>query len=705
MYISRHNIGKLYEQKLIREMDQKIINYLNDNTEELPFSNIFGDTDLRIVIPIITDTRAKYIIDALKRIKDYGGLDLDSNEVIRKIKLNPKYGGGEKEQRIKIGSAISNLKISDEEKKKYLEWLALYKENLKDTLENPKYSIVLSRAPIDVLRMSDFESEEYNEKIKSCHSQGEQYFECAIQEAINGGAVAFLVNTQELKTTLENGYNLNDDELFTDYERYPNEDNFSPFARLRVRRLMTDDGKEFAIPDVKVYGKQTIPGFYQTLKNFLHEKQPISLDEFWESDWEKRGGTYYDSGLEIDNLIKNYFDQYIPIGYTFSGSKDIEHNVDDKSMEKERKRELSHFSGRRLERECNEITEAANNRMSYCNVGFSVNDGDEDPYIFPEAYGEYSLKDLNIPETQSLNFSIDDETEYRDAINGDYDDDISWTGLFNWLFGKHGIRLSKFEIKNNSISFEIYTENVFFTSNEYDEFVDNISDFDRFLSRLDKYEWLETLEEIGIFNSTKEEALQYMIDNGSEDLLYDDSIGDRNVEWQVRIDSITDETLEKYQDHSSYGSSVDRNKAYMGDTFAKMLLNYLKQNYKPSDKSSNNQQQTFENFFESYYTTEISTNHGLYMDKLNFDKIKINVDSSEYAGTNVVVTFSIRIDLPFFDFTNVEPILFLDKHLDDLRHMASYAYILEHQYIDLNDPKYSNYVNGLKRVYGKYLNS
>ena len=57
------------------------------------------------------------------------------------------------------------------------------------------YSIVLSRAPIDVLRMSDF----LEEGIESCHSSGGSYFYCALAEAQNEGAIAFAVSTEDLQ--------------------------------------------------------------------------------------------------------------------------------------------------------------------------------------------------------------------------------------------------------------------------------------------------------------------------------------------------------------------------------------------------------------------------------------------------------------------------------------------------------------------------
>tara|TARA_Y100000592_G_scaffold49733_2_gene78796 strand:+ start:4260 stop:8465 length:4206 start_codon:yes stop_codon:yes gene_type:complete len=62
--------------------------------------------------------------------------------------------------------------------------------------ESTDYSIVISRHPIDVLRMSDISS------IQSCHSEGSEYFHCAIAEAKGHGPIAYLVNSEELENHL-----------------------------------------------------------------------------------------------------------------------------------------------------------------------------------------------------------------------------------------------------------------------------------------------------------------------------------------------------------------------------------------------------------------------------------------------------------------------------------------------------------------------
>ena len=56
--------------------------------------------------------------------------------------------------------------------------------------------VILSRHPIDVLRMSDISN------IHSCHSEGSEYFHCAIQEAKGHGPIAYAVTEAELNKLL-----------------------------------------------------------------------------------------------------------------------------------------------------------------------------------------------------------------------------------------------------------------------------------------------------------------------------------------------------------------------------------------------------------------------------------------------------------------------------------------------------------------------
>lgn len=71
-------------------------------------------------------------------------------------------------------------------------------------------SILISSAPIDVLRMSDFASK----GMTSCHREGGEYFYCALAEARNQGAIAYLVKTEDI-----NKVDLNATEIFADPQR------------------------------------------------------------------------------------------------------------------------------------------------------------------------------------------------------------------------------------------------------------------------------------------------------------------------------------------------------------------------------------------------------------------------------------------------------------------------------------------------------
>jgi len=62
--------------------------------------------------------------------------------------------------------------------------------------DGSSYSVVVSRHPIDVLRMSDISN------IRSCHSEGSEYFHCAIAEAKGHGPIAYLVKTEDLENHL-----------------------------------------------------------------------------------------------------------------------------------------------------------------------------------------------------------------------------------------------------------------------------------------------------------------------------------------------------------------------------------------------------------------------------------------------------------------------------------------------------------------------
>lgn len=150
-------------------------------------------------------------------------------------------------------------------------------DNLNDTVEEAvKFwnesgggmSILISRAPIDVLRMSDFQH------IQSCHSQGGSYFKCAVEEAAEGGGIAYLVKTQDIKNV-----DLEADEIFKDRER--GVDGIEPLARIRLRRFdHKEEGYNLAVPEERVYGTDR-SGFLESVVDWSYDSQ---IDRFTDED-------------------------------------------------------------------------------------------------------------------------------------------------------------------------------------------------------------------------------------------------------------------------------------------------------------------------------------------------------------------------------------------------------------------------------------
>jgi hypothetical protein len=340
-------LENLYSQVLISEMNQAVIDYIDEHKEYLPFHDIFGE-QLRIVIPLTPDQIGLEIIDALSEIEGYQKLTPD-HEVSRKIKLDPKYGKGDyKIQLIAVGKAIQSLKIPNELKSKYLDWYALNKNSLyelqffdEDMKILNEYVIVLSRAPVDIVRMSDgdwgFSPGTYE---RSCHNSKGSFFKCALQEAISGGAIAFLVKKEDIQDAIDND-RFQESDLFEDDDRGITGP--KPTTRLRIRmldvRMPTETNKhniqQIAVPETRIYGNsKIIPNFYRTVKNYIRKAQPYSADELMDAIGEGgrerislRGGTQNDNNM--DTLLNKLYDNKVEF------NPNIYHNQSDSSNERD----------------------------------------------------------------------------------------------------------------------------------------------------------------------------------------------------------------------------------------------------------------------------------------------------------------------------------------------------------------------------------
>lgn len=191
------------------------------------------------------------------------------------------------------------------------------KKNI-NNLENDEYSIVISRDPVDILRMSDFD------RITSCHSppsrgqsSDSSYFRCALAEAHGHGAIAYVVKTEDLlhmtnTSNIESAeQEIQEGEIFGDAEREsddPGGSTISPRSRVRIRQVRVHsefmrDGSEIAVPERRVYGVK-IPGFRDRVFNWAKESQATAIEGLSTEDrLIKYGGSYEDN--DIKGLVQD----------------------------------------------------------------------------------------------------------------------------------------------------------------------------------------------------------------------------------------------------------------------------------------------------------------------------------------------------------------------------------------------------------------
>ena len=153
--------------------------------------------------------------------------------------------------------------------------------------DNDKYSIIITRHPMDVLRMSDFDT------ITSCHSPPsrasayQSYYKCAVAEAQGHGAVAYVVQTEDLLAATNTSnidsaeQEIQEGEIFYDDKRAFVGD-IEPVSRIRVRHVRYyegdeppkrwDDGQDVGMPEKKVYGVD-IPGLANRVTDWARANQ------------------------------------------------------------------------------------------------------------------------------------------------------------------------------------------------------------------------------------------------------------------------------------------------------------------------------------------------------------------------------------------------------------------------------------------------
>jgi len=316
---------------------------------KLSFNDLF-DENLRIVIPFNTKEK-RALIKIISLLRDDGWMPAGRGKYfdIKKVNQKMRHPGGEEYSEeaevadLKVAKEIvktiptgprageevvqrKTLSIAKALGSKVSEgqlewWLKIQAEYVKDynwkqleaifhkQADVKGTSIIVSRDPIDVLRMSDHEG------IRSCHSEGDSYFECAVAESRGNGLIAYLVDNGDLNKlfsteqpeTWDPGQglavtdmvpdsitidSLDGKEIFKDPQR--GVPGIEPKSRVRLRKYVYEEGEyEFAAPENRTYGPHP-PGFVGAVREWAWEAQkdlwPQKHGELMESGWYNEEG-------------------------------------------------------------------------------------------------------------------------------------------------------------------------------------------------------------------------------------------------------------------------------------------------------------------------------------------------------------------------------------------------------------------------------
>ena len=303
---------------------------------------------------------------------------------------------------------------------------AFYRENPEDAGETSSgYSIVYTRHPIDVMRMSDFDN------IESCHSppsrgRDNSYYKCAVAEAHGHGPVAYVVRNSDLDDIISK-YDLkdashqdlldaveaSDEEFFYDRERGAGD--ITPVSRLRVKKFVNPQLEtSLAMPSTRTYGKR-FPDLYKNVSEFLTSTQEKEISKVADSkeafedgklnlsDWERFGGSYEDAGDYPKDIVRAFLD-YESVGSPRYDST-TEDNLD------------MHGGAEAWQNEVNEIRDRYNNRYQAANIfhGEVEDDGAGEYYI--DVGAELIVK---IPEDKLVQSAFTDTTRRAIDYVGDH---------------------------------------------------------------------------------------------------------------------------------------------------------------------------------------------------------------------------------------------------------------------------------------------
>jgi hypothetical protein len=218
------------------------------------------------------------------QIKELGELNQAvSDNAMANYRLRAEYEGADE-----VFQELYDLEEAENQKVQYDQRLA-----------QPEMAMIISRAPIDLVRMSDHPNA--HAAIESCLSVGGGHYQCAVDEAHQGGAIAYLVSGADAKKI-----NTEADEIFEDQDR--NVRGIKPYSRVRLHRLENYEGNDIAIPAAKAYGFRS-DQFVQAVLDWARRQQPEAFDALQKDpSYELVGGGYVDAP-GIDGLASRFLEE------------------------------------------------------------------------------------------------------------------------------------------------------------------------------------------------------------------------------------------------------------------------------------------------------------------------------------------------------------------------------------------------------------
>ena len=349
-YIAKRDLA------LFNELKSKHVSALAD-VEDLPFDNVFGDA-MRVIIPF----ESGYLVKLKKHIEQSPPAD-------KKVQVDLNNGVATEEGMTNIGKPYKRVhRLAAFIQKNYPNHFDAYNKAASrftkgENKTSNEYSIVLSRNPIDIARMSDHEG------LKSCHSQGDSYFHCALTEAQGHGPIAYLVKTDDLNQVKDKIPTK--EEIFSDGERGIL--GIKPIARIRVRRFLNKkDDYDLAVPEIRTYGK-SIDGFEESLSNWLYDKQKEKFGDGLPDmdDFVRTGGSY------TDNSASSLFNSFFKQNRYYHGDVDYEGE-----------------GGKALADQYDEECQAFRDQYSFKHVwaDFSIEEADQEAYVYMNGAVQYTFE-------------------------------------------------------------------------------------------------------------------------------------------------------------------------------------------------------------------------------------------------------------------------------------------------------------------------